>query len=233
MLEFITSKDTQTLRTELSARVATAQAAGQAVERIEAEQFQPGLLAELAEAHSLFGTVHCYILDTPSSDSDFQAAVWETVGILAAAQHTFIVVDKPLTAAERKQLPPSVVLNEVAGAPPAERFNTFQLADALARKDKRQLWVLLQQAKQAGIAAEEIIGVLWWQLKAIRLAYVTSSAEAAGLKPYVYQKATRAHPHYDEHTLRTTMQNLLAVYHDGHAGVRDIELALEAWVLRL
>ena len=61
----------------------------------------------------------------------------------------------------------------------AERFNVFGMAESLSKKDKRMLWVQLQEAYRAGLSAEEIIGTLWWQLKSLRLAKVTPSAASA------------------------------------------------------
>ena len=93
------------------------------------------------------------------------------------------------------------------------------------------MWLLLNDAKHAGISAEEIIGTLWWQLKSLRLVAQTSGADEAGLKPFVYKKAQQALGRYNESQLFTLSESLLRLYHDGHNGQTDIDLALERWVL--
>jgi len=44
-------------------------------------------------------------------------------------------------------------------------FNLFSLCDALGRRDRRELWILCQQALAAGLVAEEIFWKLVWQTK--------------------------------------------------------------------
>jgi len=75
--------------------------------------------------------------------------------------------------------------------------------------------------------------MLWWQLKALRLAKQTSSASEAGMKDFPYNKAKRALAKFSEGEVEKLAQSLLEVYHDGHAGVRDMETSLEEWILRL
>ena len=114
-----------------------------------------------------------------------------------------------------------------------ERFNTFAMAEAVAGKDKRKLWVLLQEARLSGLRDEEIIGMLWWQLKSLRLAAVTSSASEAGMKDFPYNKSKRALTTFHPHEVESLSQSLLELYHAGHAGIQDMDSALERWVLGL
>ena len=46
-----------------------------------------------------------------------------------------------------------------------ERFNSFLLANALAQKDKLNLWIYFRQAIEAGVSLEELAGVLFWKAK--------------------------------------------------------------------
>src|SRR5690606_36178374 len=111
-----------------------------------------------------------YVLDTPSLQSEFLADVMGNLSILADSANTFVLIEDALLAPEKKKLQKHAATCEEYKRAAAERFNTFALADYLLKKDKRQLWVGLQEANRAGLAAEEIIGTLWWQLKSLRLA---------------------------------------------------------------
>jgi hypothetical protein len=90
---------------------------------------------------------------------------------------------------------------------------------------------LLQDARAAGLREEEIIGMLWGQLKSLRLAAVTSSADEAGMKDFPYNKSKRALNTFAPGEVLTLSQSLLELYHAGHSGQRDMDIALEQWVL--
>ena len=171
------------------------------------------------------------MVDTPSANADLAEEVSESLAAMAESPNTFIVLEGTLLAAAKKKYAKHAAMMEEFTAEKAERFNTFAMADALAQKDRRQLWMLLHDARQAGLAAEEIIGMLWWQLKALRLAEVTESASEAGMKDFPYNKAKRALQKFSTGEVAQLSHSLLDLYHDGHAGVRDIDLALEEWVL--
>ena len=200
---------------------------------IDADTYVEGVLSDAAGAASLFGETELYVLDTPSGHKDFEAAVFASLEALGESPNQFIVIEGTLLAAPKKKYQKYAESLEEFKGERAERFNVFSMADALARKDKKTLWLLLQEAKLDGLSDEEIIGTLWWQLKSLRLAAVTSSASEAGMKDFPYNKAKRSLSNFKDGELETTSRNLLSVYHDGHAGVRDIDLALERFVLTL
>lgn len=197
------------------------------------ESYVAGVISDIAGASSLFGSVTVYVLDTPSSREDYQEEVVGMLEGLQTSNNQFVVIEGGLLAADKKRW--SKYASELTEhkAEADARFNTFAMADALAKKDKKSLWILLQEAKLAGQSAEEIIGVLWWQLKALRLAAITKSAAEAGMKDYPYNKAKRALSTFAEGDLERLAKSLLTVYHEGHGGVVDIDLGLEKWCLRL
>jgi hypothetical protein len=75
--------------------------------------------------------------------------------------------------------------------------------------------------------------MLWWQLKSLRLAALTQSAQEAGMKDFPYNKSKRALPAFAPGEVVTLSQSLLELYHAGHSGQRDMDIALEQWVLAL
>lgn len=207
--------------------------AGATLTRIDAQAFEPGILSDALGAVSLFGGEEVFMLDMPSDDGDFAEEVASNLEAMAESGNTFIVIEGPLLAAQKKPYQKYAEVCEELKATAAERFNAFSMADALLRKDKKSLWILLQQAKMAGLSPEEIIGTLWWQVKTLRLSQLTSSAAEAGLKDFPYNNAKRALSKFKDGEVEALGHSLLAVYHDGHGGVRDIDLALEKWVLTL
>lgn len=200
---------------------------------IDAAEYQPGQIADALGASSLFGGSEWFVLDTPSGNEDMAAAVTDALAEMAESLNTFIILEGPLLAAAKKQYAKHAVETAEFTGEKAERFNSFALAESLAGKDKRRLWVLLQEAKLSSLREEEIIGMLWWQLKALRLAALTKTAAEAGMKDFPYNKAKRALSKFAPGEVERLSQSLLELYHDGHAGVRELDLALEQWVLRV
>ena len=199
---------------------------------LDGDTFVAGSLEDALGAASLFGGEQWFILDTPSSEPEFQESVTAALSALAESSNTFLVIEGPLLAAERKRYEKHAADTQQFTAEKAESFNLFSLAEAYANRDKRRLWVLLQEARLSGARPEEIIGILWWQTKALRLAAMTDSAEAAGMKQFPYSKAKQALRNFAPGELERSAHTLLTLYHEGHAGVTDIDTALEQWVLR-
>lgn len=201
--------------------------------KVEAGEYEKGQLANLSSGVVLFGLPPVYLLDTPSADPVFYDELLEQLEVLSESGQEFVIIESVLTAKDKKVFDKySGKINEFKKTA-EDRFNVFAMADALSRKDKRLLWVLLQEARQVNLATEEIIGVLWWQLKTLRLAKLTKSAVEAGVKDFPYNKAKRALSNFREGELENISAKLLKLYHDGHSGRRDIDLALEEWVLTI
>lgn len=201
------------------------------IERFEAETYIPGSLQNAAEAVSLFGVATTYIVDSPSLNQVMMAELLGVMEALQTSPQTFIIVEGALTAGQIKSLKSYIDNIESFAKEKTDTFNTFAFADALANRDKKTLWILLAQSMRQGLSAEEIIGVLWWQIKSMRLALVTKSAIEAGMKEYPYNKAKRALRNFKEGEIEKLSHQLMIVYHQGHGGEKDILVGLEEWVL--
>jgi DNA polymerase III delta subunit len=199
----------------------------------DGQSFVPGQIADALGATSLFGGAEWFVLDTPAANPDFAEEVKAALKDMSESANTFIVLEEALLAPAKKAYGKCAANIEEFAAPKNERFNTFALAEALAQKNKRQLWVLLQESRKAGLREEEIVGMLWWQLKSLRLAALTQSAQEAGMKDFPYNKSKRALPAFAPGEVVTLSQSLLELYHAGHSGQRDMDIALEQWVLAL
>ncbi len=233
MLEVFFGNDTSAVRQAVQTRAASLRQAGVELTTLDKDTYTPGSLRDAVGSTSLFGGELGFVLDSPAEDEAFMAEAQEQVEAMASSPNVFVVLEGPLLAAKKKVYTQHAAIMEEYKAQATERFNTFALADALAGKQKKQLWLLLQEARQAGQSAEAIIGVLWWQLKSLRLAELTDNAAAAGVKDFPYNKAKRALPNFQAGELTQLSHTLLELYHAGHAGRRDIDDALEQWVLTL
>lgn len=190
-----------------------------------------GQIADALGASSLFGGSQWFVLDTPSANAEIMTAVTDSLLAMSESTNTFVILEGALLAPAKKTYGKYATESSEFSAEKAVRYNAFALAEALAEKDKRRLWVLLQEARLEGLRDEEIAGMLWWQLKALRLAKLTNSADEAGMKDFPYNKAKRALSKFTDGEVERLSQSLLELYHDGHAGVSDMEVKLEEWVL--
>lgn len=234
MLELYFGTDTTAVRGAAMAAVARLVSTGARLERLEPERWSVGTLAEIIGSTSLFGEVTVYVVDTPSSDEVWNSVLVKALKELAVSANPVVVIEGGLLAAEKKRYEAVAArMEEFQKVATDTRFDPFILAEALITKDKKTLWILLQKAFASGLSAEEIIGTLWWQLKTIRLTMVTKTAAEAGVKDYPYNKAKRALTVYKPEDIVLVSRRLLTVYHEGHAGIKDISIGLEEWVLSL
>lgn len=233
MVRVFFGTDTMGVRTAALAYTAARAAAGVSIVSIPAEQYSAGQLSDALGATSLFGDVALYVIDTPAEKVEYQTEVLTLLPELAASSNEFVVVEGVLKAAEKKVYVAHAADIQEVKALPTQKINPFVLAEALAQKDKKSLWLLLQSMRVRGSSSEEIIGLLWWQLKALRLAAITQTAAEAGMNEYPYKKAKQALRNFKLGEIEALSSSLLTLYHEGHAGTRELDLALESWVLKV
>jgi len=233
MLEVFYGKDLITLRLKAQAVILPRLKDGGEAIYLEDDNYQPGLLLGLSETSSLFSKETVYVIDLPNPSEVLFAEFIAEAEALSNSANFFVVLVEALTADDKKKLKSHVSILEEYKKEAGVKFNPFTMAEVLALKDKKSLWFLLQEAKRNHLAAEEIIGTLWWQLKALRLAANTKNAEEAGMKDYPYNKAKRALSNFKTDEVNQLSKKLLNLYHKGHRGEVDLELSLEEWVLQL
>jgi hypothetical protein len=231
MLQVYCGGDVEVVRKAARTAIASYESIGHEMYRLDAEQYVTGALRDAIDAQSLFGVSPVYLLDTPSSHTDFHEEFMELCEQVAGSTVPFVVIEGILRAPELKKLRAVGEVFDQGKAPAVNSFNTFALADAVLRKNKKALWVAWSDAVHAGVGAEEMIGILWWQLKTLQVVRYAPSPEAAGIKPYPYKKAQHALAYFTEDEIQERMHSLSRVYHMGHAGEVNIMRALEQWVL--
>jgi len=233
MLYVYHGDDVTKLRTEAFSEALTHAGVEGEVETLSEENASEVTLRDALGATSLFREREVYILDTLSRNEEVFGALMSMLPELSESENVFVVIEEKLGVKDEKKFTEVAHTIKHFPRPPQKEFNVFALTDALALRDKKSLWILLVEAWREGKSSEEIIGTLLWQLKTIRLALQTKSAVDAGLKPFVYEKALRAQKKFSKEELVERAHSLVMLYHEGHAGKRDIDRALERWVLKL
>lgn len=112
-------------------------------------------------------------------------------------------------------------------------FNIFSLGDALGKRNKKDLWILYQEARTAGLEPEEICGTLFWAVKNIALMKSSKPNDDAGLSSFVASKTRGFAKNYTQEEIRNLSHALMGIYHEAHRGGEPMEVALERFILNL
>lgn len=152
---------------------------------------------------------------------------------MSSSQNTFVFhesfLDKKTEDLFKKEADKIQSFNLVAKN--TKIFNPFSLGDALGNKNKKLLWVTFYKALQNNISPEEVHGILFWQIKSILLTKESSGVKESGLNPFVYSKSKNFATKFSSLELKKLSSKLVDIYHGSRAGLYDLEIALEKFIL--
>jgi DNA polymerase III delta subunit len=188
----------------------------------------------------LFGNTGHYIVTAKrvletAEQHDFIVDRLET---LASSPNFFIFSEEKITSADLKlfkkfsETTEEFSLNEGV-VKKNDTFNIFSVTDALGRRDRKNLWLLMQRALRSGLVAEELFWKYVWQVKTMLLVSSGANEKEAGLHPFVYKKALSNAKNYSHQELVNLSEKLLVLYHEDRRGRRNIETGLELLTLTL
>ena len=229
-------------------------------------------LPSLAASAGLFSAKSLVVLDSVLGDEAIREAVVNILSDISASENVFMLYEEKVDAKTKKSLEKYAEHMDVYDAPklafrgvPVKRaapvseharmcaaFSGFDLADAVASRDKKRAWMfvlqehpravssrdkkrawmLLQHARMCDVGAEEIHGTIFWQVKMMLVCKDANSAEQAGVKPFVFGKSKRGANSFTTEELRMLSGNLVHAYHEAHRGGMPLYDALETLILR-
>ncbi len=207
-------------------------------ERLNDETFDAGRLEELTAGMGLFSQKAIIEMQNVFRNKDAKEAVLERIRDIGKSDNIFVFLESDLNKSDLAKFEKNAEKVQVfelktAGEIKKEAFKIFSLTDAFGRRDRKQLWVLYTKAKMNDIAAEEIHGILFWQVKAMLQAAGAGSAAAAGLNPFVYQKSQGFLRNFKEGEVKAISSRLVSIYHEARRGIRDFDTALEKFILEV
>lgn len=110
-------------------------------------------------------------------------------------------------------------------------YNPFQICDAVAEKDRKSAWILLQKAILSGVPVEEVFWKIWWQVKVLLL--VKNQPQDLDLHPFVIKKNLRNIKNFTQEELKNLSWNLVDLYHKTRQGQAEFEIGLEKILISL
>ena len=176
----------------------------------------------------MFSSKYIIFLNRVTESADAKESLPDLIQVMNESTNIFILLEAKLNAelkkAVEKYAEKVVETGENGEGRPVGRadggqgsgkteFNIFALADAVGSRNALKSWTLYRQAVDSGLEAENIIGVLFWKVKSMITATNTSN--------------------YSNNELHTLLTDLITIYHDGHRGIVNSELALEKRMLSL
>lgn len=237
MLYFLYGTDTIESRKKLQALLASLAKKRPDAEvfRLKEDNWSEATFQELLNAQGLFDQKYIAVLDGLLEYKESSEFVLESVQAMQESTHVFLMIEHNPGKKMVEEVEKHAEKTQEFARPEKKKefFNTFALGDALGSKDKKSLWVGYLEALKQGVSAEEICGVLFWQVKNIILAMHTKSVSESKLSPFVDSKARKFVKNFTEEELKEISGALVEATEKVRNGEGEMEVLLERVVLRV
>ncbi len=237
MIYFLYGTDTHKARAKLHELLTLAEKKRPGAElfKITSENWSEGMLDELIVSQGLFEQKYTIVLDSVFEKKDIKGFVLDRLSAMNESEQIFLILEGAVDAPTVKKVTANAkqvqVFEKVESKKPS--FNIFSITDHLIKKDKKHLWISYIDLLDLGAGAEEIHGILFWQIKNMLLASRATSQTETGLSPFVYKNALSGSRNFDRDELVELSSKLVDITHRVRRGEGEMEVMLEKWVLEL
>ena len=203
--------------------------------RANSENFEESFLEEHIESQGLFESKSIVVLDTVFENEIYKKSVLKKLKELQSSENIFIILEGKLDSKSLKKLEEYATKVQECALPKAkeDKFNIFELSDALGARNRKKLWVIYQEGKVHNISNEEMHGIAFWGTKNMILSKKAKTSSESGLSPFVYRKASVSAKNYSENELTNMARTLVQMYHQARRGQVPLGIAFERFVLEL
>ncbi|MEX2405542.1 MAG: hypothetical protein WD579_02975 [Candidatus Paceibacterota bacterium] len=199
------------------------------------ETFDPARFEELLGGQGLFERKNIVVLDRVFSSKEGKEVAMASCKEIGESENVFILHEPSLKKKEVDKLEKHAysVYEFNKKISKEKEYKPFGLSDAVGRRDIKKAWNELNRAWSEGKLPEEIHGLLFWQLKSMIVASSTKSANEAGMKAFVYNKARKGASNYTIEELHALSRNLIERYHEARRGAGELTTHIEKFILNL
>ncbi len=210
--------------------------------KIGDEEISSAKLEELSKGQALFLSKFIIYFYRTFENKGNKEIIMKYVKEIGASENIFIFAEGKMDKASLSKIEKYAEKAEEFSKPEKSKerktaaegkISFFEFADAFGRKDKKNLWVMFQDALAEDMAAEEIHSMLFWEMKNLLLAKSSKSAAEAGMSPFPYQKAKGYLKNFKDGELERVSLKLVSMYHEAHRGNADFLAGLEKLILEL
>ncbi len=237
MLYFFFGKDKSALRRTKDQTVEACVKKNPQADRVQYSDvdFSMDGIVPLISDTNLFGTKSIVELYNIFDNDAYAAFVLENIQAFQASTNQFMFIENALTAdiVKRIEKAGATISRFDAKAIAKKEYTSFALSDAVAHRNKKESWILYAEAMERGLAFEEILGTLFWQMKTLSLVKTAAKPDAAtlGINPFVFKKSLSAASRFTEEEIAQSLARLVGIYHESHRGTLDGQVALEQFIL--
>ena len=252
MIYFIHGNETKKVREKVTSTIDAllAKQKDASVFKIDVGSWGESRMAELLGGQGLFLSKYIIVLNFISENKDYFEEMLKLLKEMKVSQHVCIIAEGELTKKNEEKIKGLAEKSQeynlkkeggesgVGGA--AGKGSSFKnkeqpvfaFARAFANREFQKSEKYFQEFLETKIAAEEIHGVLWWQMKTVSLASRSHSAVSAGLNPFVFKNAKSASENWNPEDLDVVLNSLYEMYHLAHRGKIDFYNILERLIVR-
>ncbi len=168
-------------------------------------------LATTLQGGGMFAETRAVVLDGALANEEMHSLVINSLPMLKKSSEDFFILEEKPDADTRKKIEKYAEKSERYDLPAKKKDNSiFSMANALAKRDKRALWINYQSELQKGAAPEAIHGILFWGAKDMFLKSRAPDSAERGKK---------------------LVATLAELPHEARRHGEDLEYALERFVL--
>jgi len=189
-----------------------------------------------AASQGLFGNTTLFVFDCVFDKADEQDILLAHANELDLSQNIFLVFEPELEKKIAEGIAETKVKLEEYIAKKTgtySEFNIFSLGDALGKRNKKELWILYQEALKKGLSSEEICNTLFWTVKNLALIKNSKPGSDMGMSEFVAKKSRGFAENYTAEETKNLSHQLVTIYHEAHRGGEPIGVALERFILAL
>ncbi len=189
--------------------------------KIDTDNFDISKIEEYIGGQGLFSNKYIVFLDRICSDKNTKELFLDKLKEIKESENIFIIfegkLDKATATKIEKKSEKFLVFNlgekEIKEKEDKKKqeLNIFEIANALARRNKKEIWIIYRKLIDNGKVPEEIHGVLFWKIKSMILSGGTSN--------------------WKKDELMDFMDRLITIYHEARRGNGELETSLERLVL--
>ncbi len=206
--------------------------------KITSENWTDQQYEELLISQGLFSQKYIVVLDTVFEKKEIKEFVLGHLVEAQSAEHIFLILEGKVDVVTVKKIEKIVEKSQEFAATiiqvkDASFSNIFSIANYFAKRDKKNVWVSYIYFLRLGIAAEEIHGVIFWQVKNMILASRAKSQQETGLSPFVYKNALAGADNFSHEELLDLSSSLMLMTHKVRQGEGELPVMLEKAILQM
>ncbi len=184
--------------------------------KMSVENFDDAELSSYIGGQGLFENKYIVFLDRLCEDKSIKENFLDKIKEISESRNIFIILEGKLDKASLTKIEKKSEKVQDFILPEGEKkesYNAFAVADALGKRDKKNLWVLYRKAIDKGEAVEALHGMMFWKVKTM----IMNSFPGA----------------YNKQELQDLAEKLITIYHESRRGSHELEIAVEELILSL